>query len=150
MYRISNNKRKYSTTPIVKVVVDGKGKEKEVNVLYSPLTKKDGDKLLESVLKSLPQDDSKFFTFNLNNNIKVKLNDLGYERLAEHNNHYIKIHNQYHKDQSKLETADYNKLKADDNGYTDFLMWKFMNIFGEVTSQGLPEHFNMNILINNQ
>lgn len=51
-YRISKNKRKYSPTPIVRVdVVDGK--EKERNVLFSNLKKKEGDAFLENIVEFL-------------------------------------------------------------------------------------------------
>jgi len=52
MYRISNNKRKYSTTPIVRVETES-GKEKEIPVLFSSLTKKDGDPLMETIVNFL-------------------------------------------------------------------------------------------------
>ena len=50
MYRISNNKRRFSPTPIVRVETDDKGKEKEVQVLFSPLPKKEGDAFLEQLV----------------------------------------------------------------------------------------------------
>jgi len=45
MYRLSENKRKYSTTPLVKV--DDKGKE--TKVLFCSLKKKEGEELLENI-----------------------------------------------------------------------------------------------------
>jgi hypothetical protein len=42
MYKLSQNIRKYSTTPLVEV--DEKGKETQV--LFSPLKKAEGEKLL--------------------------------------------------------------------------------------------------------
>jgi len=53
MYRISINKRKYSTTPIAKVEVDEQGKEKEVLVLFSCLPKKEGDAFMEELVNFL-------------------------------------------------------------------------------------------------
>lgn len=48
MYKISKDKRKYSTTPIA-MVVNGK----EIPVLYSRLPKKEGDAFMEKIVKLL-------------------------------------------------------------------------------------------------
>ena len=56
MYRISRDKRKWSATPIAKVVIDDNGKENERLVLCSFLPKKDGDELLEKIVKFLNDD----------------------------------------------------------------------------------------------
>ena len=53
MYKISNNKRKYSPTPIVQVITDENGKETEEVVLISTLKKKEGDALSEKVVHRL-------------------------------------------------------------------------------------------------
>jgi hypothetical protein len=53
MYRISNNKRKYSTTPIVKVEIGADGKETETIVCVFTLTKKQGDALSEEIVNLL-------------------------------------------------------------------------------------------------
>lgn len=53
MYRISNNKRKYSPTPIVKVETDKNGKEKEIFVCALPSPKKDGDALSQKIVDFL-------------------------------------------------------------------------------------------------
>ena len=52
-YRISNIRRKYSPTPIVKVLTDSNGKEKEIFVCALQSPKKDGDKLSEEIVKFL-------------------------------------------------------------------------------------------------
>lgn len=52
MYRISHNKRRFTPTPLVKVEVVN-GKEKETQVLFSPLPKKEGDALLEELVNIL-------------------------------------------------------------------------------------------------
>jgi len=52
MYRISNDKRKYSPTPIVRVEIIN-GKEREINVLFCPLKKKEGDAFLEKIVELL-------------------------------------------------------------------------------------------------
>jgi hypothetical protein len=50
MYAISKNKRKYSPTPIVKIIIDANGKETEELVLMSCLKKKVGDELLATIV----------------------------------------------------------------------------------------------------
>jgi len=52
-YRISNQKRKYSTTPIVQVHVDAQGRETEEIVAVVTLTKKLGDPLSEKIVELL-------------------------------------------------------------------------------------------------
>ena len=49
MYRLSRDTRKYSTTPLVRVEVDSKGKEKETQVLFSPLKKAEGEAMLQDI-----------------------------------------------------------------------------------------------------
>jgi hypothetical protein len=53
MYRISNNKRKYSTTPIVEVLVDDKGNETEKIICVFTLPKKEGDLISEKFVETL-------------------------------------------------------------------------------------------------
>ena len=53
MYRISHNKRKYSTTPIVQVLVDDQGRETEEIVAVVILTKKRGDLLSVLIVEAL-------------------------------------------------------------------------------------------------
>ena len=53
MYRISNIKRKYSPTPIVRVETDKNGKEKEIQVCCSLLSKKEGDEFSEKIVEFL-------------------------------------------------------------------------------------------------
>ena len=53
MYRLSRDIRKYSTTPLVWVETDPKGKEKETQVLFSPLKKKEGEELLQNIADML-------------------------------------------------------------------------------------------------
>lgn len=60
MYKLSRDIRKYSTTPLVHVEVDSKGKEKETQVLFSPLKKEEGEALLLQVAEFL------------NNNLNLK------------------------------------------------------------------------------
>ena len=53
MYRISNNKRKYSTTPIVEVITEKDGSETEKIVCVIVLPKKDGDLISSNLVKLL-------------------------------------------------------------------------------------------------
>jgi hypothetical protein len=53
MYRISNNKRKYSPTPIIEVTTDANGKETEKIICVFTLSKKEGDLLAEQFIKLL-------------------------------------------------------------------------------------------------
>jgi hypothetical protein len=54
-YRISNNKRKWSTTPIVEVITEKQGNETEKIVCVFTLPKKEGDLLSEKIVKLLNQ-----------------------------------------------------------------------------------------------
>jgi 3-dehydroquinate dehydratase len=53
MYRISHNKRKYSTTPIVQVHVDDQGRETEEIVAVVTMPKKRGDLLSVLIVEAL-------------------------------------------------------------------------------------------------
>jgi hypothetical protein len=54
-YRISNTKRKYSTTPIVEVLKDDHGNETEKIVCVFILPKKEGDALSQKFVELLNQ-----------------------------------------------------------------------------------------------
>ena len=56
MYRLSRDVRKYSATPLVRVETDSKGKEKETQVLFSPLGKKKGEAFLQKIADMLNED----------------------------------------------------------------------------------------------
>lgn len=60
--------------------------------------------------KPLNMTDAKYLAFNVNHNILVKLNDLGYKRLADLHNDYLGIIPNW-----KKKTAGYYKKKADKN-----------------------------------
>lgn len=53
MYAISNNKRKYSPTPIVHLSMGADGKPQEEIVLISTLKKKEGDELSARIVRLL-------------------------------------------------------------------------------------------------
>lgn len=82
------------------------------------------------------------FIFNLNEGIKVKLYDKGYQVLADGHNSYIGIIPNW-----EFRTADYYKEKADENGYTIFQGWDFFNKFSKTMRLGEHGHFNLDILI---
>jgi len=52
MYRISENKRRFTPTPLVRVETVN-GKEKEIQVLFCALPKAEGDALLEKLVDFL-------------------------------------------------------------------------------------------------
>ena len=70
--------------------------------------------------------------FNLNHYVWVKLNEKGEKIL----NDFI------------VKGGHYDSFEVNDEGYTRFQAWEFMNIFGEAMVQdGLPTPFDMNILV---
>ena len=86
--------------------------------------------------------DEKQILFNLNSSIKVKLTDLGYQRLADFNNSLCgKLTNWTRR------SSSYYKDQADENGYTEFQAWDFIRKLGVVTVHGGPEYYEMDILI---
>lgn len=69
---------------------------------------------------------SDWIEFNLNQSVKVKLNQDGRQHLKEKISY---------------------EMPEDKNGYTTFQMWHFMEIFGEVTHLGMNQLYNNNILL---
>ena len=61
MYRISINKRKYSSNPVVRVTVAPDGKEQEEIIFISILSKKNGDELSERIVNALNKELSNNF-----------------------------------------------------------------------------------------
>lgn len=57
-YRISTKKREWSSTPIVKVTVDDKGKETETPIAIVCLPKKEGDELAKKIVRLLNFDET--------------------------------------------------------------------------------------------
>lgn len=86
--------------------------------------------------------DVSYWRFNVNRDIRVRLTDLGYQRLAD-------LHNEYIGKIPKWEERDaiYYKKKADKDGYTTFQMWTFMECYGEVTQIGYSMYYETEILI---
>ena len=65
MYRLSvNDKRKYSSIPIVRVVIDDKGRETEEVVMIATQTKKKGDELSKLVVELLNKNEEGINLYN--------------------------------------------------------------------------------------
>lgn len=84
----------------------------------------------------------KTMDFNLNDYVLVKINDLGYQKLADDKNELMSDFPNY-----ESVTAQYFKDKADENGYTCFQAWDFINKFGSETKMELHPMFDINIKI---
>lgn len=87
----------------------------------------------------------RYRSFNVNENIRVRLTDLGYKRLSERSA-YIASNVPNLK---KLEVAHFKK-QADKDGYTTFQMWDFMHAFGEVSGLCIPQHYHLDILMDDK
>jgi hypothetical protein len=75
--------------------------------------------------------------FNLNNSVKVKLNEKG---LAMHRAEWDTVF-------AGITSFTYNAPMVDSEGYSEFHMWEFMHIFGPAMTMGGELPFNMNVLI---
>lgn len=82
-----------------------------------------------------------FMKFNINHTIKVKLLEKGYKHLCNEHNKYIL-------DTNNKKTIDDFEKEVDEDGFTTFQMWDFMNKFGEVSFNGFDLYYETNILIN--
>ena len=80
--------------------------------------------------------------FNVNNTIKVKLTDLGYQLLLDIYNKWS-LGLSFHEDRD----IEYFRDMADEDGYSSFQMWQFIRDFGPVTDMGAKSHYETNILI---
>lgn len=80
--------------------------------------------------------------FNLNHDIKVKLTDKGYQKLADLNNEFLGI-----APNGRRTNAEYYKNLADKDGYLTFQAWEFMKYFGTVTGMNHPDYFDYNIIL---
>lgn len=83
------------------------------------------------------------WAFNVNDHVKVRLTDLGYQYLADEHNEYIGFINEW-----EFRTPDYYKeIASKDNGYTTFQMWDFMQRFGgERIRVCQPNYFHLDIV----
>lgn len=78
--------------------------------------------------------------FNLNENIKVKLNDKGIQ-------HYVNWYNSNMLlDKWKIDYK-YVKDSIGEDGYRTFQMWHFMEVYGSELDMGFQDLYDLNILI---
>lgn len=84
--------------------------------------------------------------FNINEHIRVRVTPAGWKRIEQnHIDHYTA----YKKIYPEFEIPEYkNYYKTDEEGYTEFLLWVFMQEFGPHIHMGQREpFFDLNILI---
>jgi hypothetical protein len=91
---------------------------------------------------------NEYMTFNLNEQVLVKLKDAGIERMVnDHNTFVIEYNNVCRKKILDETTIEEYKKKANAEGYYTFQMWAFMESFGAVTGIGTNIYYETNILI---
>ena len=83
-----------------------------------------------------------YIAVNLNDYIKVKLNDKGKDLYDGRHDHFTK---------ALLEKLDIKKLEVDEEGYSRFQLHEFMEIFGGqfISHTNIPV-LDMNVLIQGQ
>jgi hypothetical protein len=97
------------------------------------------EKVQEMEMREMDSDECR--VFNMNSHILVKLKDKGYRVLADYHNKYS----------SEYRDAAYFKNKADEQGYTEFQLWVFMNQFGHLMLNGSGhKYLDINIRIPNK
>ena len=74
----------------------------------------------------------KYFKANLNDYVKVRLNDYG---MCVYKSFYAKY------------GLDAPQLKMDEEGYVEFQVWDFINIFGDSMHMGGQPPCDLNVLI---
>lgn len=97
---------------------------------------------IENGQPTLQQHNVSCWAFNLNDYIKVKIYDKGYQLLADNHNKYLGVVKCWEK-----RDADYYKSKSDENGYTRFQAWDFIQEFGSVTKLGITGYYSTQIQI---
>ncbi len=83
-----------------------------------------------------------FKKFNINNTIKVKLKDEGYQIMADEHNRFIPVIKNW-----QYRDLNYYKEAADSDGYTTFQAWCFIELFGQYTGIGFNTPYHPTILI---
>jgi hypothetical protein len=81
--------------------------------------------------------------FNINNEVKVKITDIGYDIWLAYENKFTQYLPTY-----PITTIEELKAKADKDGYTEFQMWDMMSIFGSHMKMGFENPIETNIIIN--
>ncbi|WP_178137406.1 hypothetical protein [Tepidibacter thalassicus] len=80
-------------------------------------------------------------SFNYNQEVKVKLTQLGLKILKErHDRLNEELKSRGHKGLNKF------TVKIDENGYSSFQLWDLMNIFGEYMAIGCETPFDGNMI----
>ena len=79
----------------------------------------------------------KYRKFNINNYVKVKLNEIGISELKKQ-----------HRELRLGFLSDFKMPKVDENGYTEYQLHELMSLFGHLTINGLECPFEIEILIN--
>ena len=70
-------------------------------------------------------EDKEYKTFNINEFVKVKLTQKGKLVYLEHQ---IEIQKRFNRDRIKIDVP--LNVEVDDEGFSSFQLWEFMNIFG--------------------
>lgn len=76
---------------------------------------------------------------NLNDQVKVRLNEKGRQILKN-------THDRLNKDSNGF-LGEYKPEAEDENGYTKFTLWVLMNEFGEHLTHGFDAPFDTNIVL---
>jgi hypothetical protein len=84
------------------------------------------------------------FRVNINEQVKVKLTDLGISILTNRR----KELNRMIESRGGKGLGEF-QLKIDDEGYTTYQLWDLMSTFGEVLTMGFEVPFETNIIIKN-
>ena len=74
------------------------------------------------------------YKFNINNSVRVKINDDGYQHIIDH---YAAFNIE--------KTKDKLLHKADENGYTQMQLHEFMRLFGDM-GMGFDPLFDLDII----
>lgn len=82
-----------------------------------------------------------YLPININDSVKIKLNEAGYKHMVKYHKAIALFENT--KDRYNIE---YFKAKANKEGYTEFQLWDFMQIFGSHTCMGMDLLFDAYIL----
>lgn len=80
--------------------------------------------------------------FNINDKVKVKITDMGYNIWLDWENQFIKFSSTI-----PVTTIEELKAKADKDGYTKFQMWDMMSIFGSHMNMGFENPIESNIIL---
>ena len=106
-------------------------RQKTIELLYKVLPYDEDTKEVKRAINRLPSALSEPIRINLNELIKVKLTDLGKE-IYYHQYDWI---NQI----TGKEICEPQFPKEDENGYTEFQLWRFMELYGKHIGMTLPK-----------